>query len=211
MVTQPTTSYPFPPSSEIATWPGAQDDNLKGTRTLGYSDDASEPTELFSCQLFMDGATDYIKQHTVQTTGSPAYFVVGKFSADDSSPPHWGVLGCYLTKDAEGTTASDTIRFSIQITDARASASADALAGRRRVTVIVSTSSFGAPAGTQTVAAGSTGLVLVETTADQVLECETDANGLLEIDITVSGAGDRFVRAYVGDSEPTELQGTWAA
>lgn len=172
-----------------------------------YSDDGTEPDVTYQGMLWIDASAGYVKRRNDSDDG---WLVVGTWPGSDAVP-HLGVLGVYITKDTEGTTASDTIRFSLQVADARGSASAVAVTGRRRVIVAIATSTHGAPGGTQTVTV-STGVEVADIggSADQVLVCETDANGLLEIDVAVTGAGDRFVRACVGDGALAELQGTWA-
>lgn len=181
--------------------------NFLAVMGFHYSDDASAPPVTTPGMIWIDASAGYVKQ---RDDSDAAWNVVGTWAGSDA-PAALGVLGVKITKDTEGTTASNTIRFTLQVTDARANAAgAVDIAGRRHLLVAISTSSFGAPAGTQTVAAGSTGVVLQELTSDQLMLVETDANGAAEIDVTVSGSGDRYLRASVGDSAVTELQGTWA-
>lgn len=182
-------------------------DNFLAVMGFHYSDDGSAPPVTTPAMIWVDADAGLIKQ---RDDSDAAWNVIGKWAGSDA-PAVLGALGVKITKDTEGTTASDVIRFTLQVTDARANAAgAVDIAGRRHLLVAISTSSFGAPAGPQTVAAGSTGVVLQELTADQLLLVETDASGTAEIDVTVTGSGDRYLRGSVGDSEVTELQGTWA-
>lgn len=181
--------------------------NLFAVMGFHYSDDGSAPPETTPGMIWIDASAGYIKQ---RDDSDAAWNVVGVWAGSDA-PAHIGALGVKISKDTEGTTATDAIRFTLQVTDARANAgSAVNVAGRRHLLVAIATTTFAAPSGTQTVAIGSTGVMLQELTADQLLLVETDANGAAEVDVTVSGAGDRFLRGSVGDSAVTELQGTWA-
>lgn len=180
--------------------------SLAAAFSLCYSDDASEPSETWPGQLWADASAGYLKQ---RFHGDDGWHVAGALApTDDGEAPHVGVLGVYVTKEAEGTPGANQIRFTFQVTDLRASASALVVKGRKVIRVIVAATTFAAPGGTQTVAV-TQGTLLKAHTADQLLEIETDSDGIAKITVEVSGSGDRFVRASVGDSDATELQGTW--
>ncbi len=188
-------------------WPKVND-NFKAVMTLFLSDDASEPAVNYPGQLFHDVSAGYVK---IRNLADDGYLVIGKaMTASPVAPPVLGELGCYITKDSEGDEGANIIRFSIQVGDVRADANMDAVAGERPVLVIVSATSNGAPGGTGTSAVGSAGQVLQELTAETVLLCQTDSTGLLEIDVTETGAKSLYVRAACGQGQFTELQGTWA-
>lgn len=182
--------------------------NFQALASNFYSDDDSQPAERFPFQWFADmGATNgrYLK---VSNEAADAWFYVAKLDNGDAVPPVFA-LGCWITKDAEGTAGADKITFSVQVKDVRSSSGADNVTGRRLVTFIVAATSFAAPGGTQTLVV-VTGTQVAALDAGKVLLVETDSTGLAEVTVEVTGAGDRFVRAMVGHGEPVELQGTWA-
>ncbi len=174
--------------------------NFEAIMALHYSDDGTAPPVTKQGLLWADAQAGYLKQ---RNESDSAWYVIGKLFAS-GDPGHLGVLSTVVTK---GTEAADVIRFTVQARDA--SGAVDQ-AGRRHVLIVVSASSFGAPGGTQTVTF-NTGTILVTHTANQIYLVESDATGMIEVDVNVSGAGSRYVRASVGDSEPVELDGTWAA
>ncbi len=73
----------------------------------------------------------------------------------------------------------------------------------------VGTAEWGAPAGTQTLAV-ATGTLIKAHTADQLLLVETDANGVAAVDVTVSGAGTRYVTATIGEESASSGAIAWA-
>ncbi len=60
----------------------------------------------------------------------------------------------------------------------------------------ISTTAGGGPSGVQTLAV-VTGTLAATLAANQYIEVLTDATGLAEVDLGVTGAGTRFVRAFV--------------
>lgn len=181
--------------------------NFQAAFALSYSTDASEPAITYPGQLWNDRSGGYLKQRNHANDG---WFVIGALApSDDSEAPHVGVLGVYVTKDTEGTAGANKITFTFQVTDVRASASGLAVKGRKLLKVRIAATTFAAPGGTQTVVV-TQGVEVKVHTAGAYLDIETDADGIAKITVEVSGAGDRFVRASVGDSDATELQGTWA-
>lgn len=182
-----------------------QNNNFEALASNFYSDDGSEPAVRFPFQWRFDRDVDLVK---VGNEAADDWHVVGELAGDDASPPVFG-LGVYVTKDAEGTAGANLITFSFQVCDLRADAAAVAVPGRRTLRIVLATSSFGAPAGTQTVVV-VTGVEIAVLSAGKVLDVETDEDGLAEITVEVSGAGDRFVRATCGHGKAYELSGTWA-
>lgn len=182
-------------------------ENFESAWSWSYSDNATEPALTYPGQPWNDASALLLKQ---RFHGNTDWHAAGALAPlDDSEAPHLGVLGVYVTKDAEGTAGADLITFTCQVTDVRASAAALPVAGRKVLRVRIATSSFGAPGGTQTVTV-TTGVLLKAHTTDQYFDLETDADGTAAFTVSVTGAGTRHVRASVGDSDATELSGTWA-
>lgn len=182
--------------------------NFEALASNFYSDDDSEPTERLAFQWFVDmGATNgpFLKLGNETADG---WHYVAELDNADLAPPVFA-LGVYMSKDAEGAAGADKITFSAQVKDVRGTAGAADVGGRRLVTLVVSTTTFGAPGGTQTLAV-VTGTLIATLDSGKVLLIETDADGLAEVTVEVTGAGDRFVRASVGHGRVAELQGTWA-
>lgn len=88
--------------------------------------------------------------------------------------------------------AGDVITVRIQIKNRRKYD----IAGVHSVLLWIGTASGGAPAGTQTVAFTS-GTVLSSLTANRAWEMLTDSTGKIVLEITVTGAGTRYVNAQV--------------
>lgn len=103
-----------------------------------------------------------------------------------SSEPHLQV------RTTAGAEASNVRRFTLQVVNRRGKA----CFGPFALLVIIGTVDGGAPGGTQTVSV-VTGAMLQTITANQALIINTAANGSASIDITVSGAGTRYVQAGV--------------
>lgn len=68
--------------------------------------------------------------------------------------------------------------------------------GQYLLAVVCSTTIDGAPSGVQTTA-WVTGAVVATLTADQVWHVYTDTEGVADLEVTVVGATDRFIRATV--------------
>lgn len=180
-------------------------DNLEAMASCFYSDDGSAPAVTYPMQLWADGSAGYMKQ---RNRANDTWQVVGKMAtASPDAPAVWGQLGCYITAAAE---AGNVRRVTIQIVDARGDANGDAIAGSRLVHVVLAASSDGAPGGTHTAAVGTAGQVLQELTADDLLLCQTDANGALEVDVTETNVTSVWVRAWTGDGEQSELEVAFA-
>ena len=105
-----------------------------------------------------------------------------------------------ITKDTEGTTAADTIRFTIT------SPTGD----RRLVTVAVADSSFGDPTASAGLAVGASGVFIGSGNPSAVMQVETDASGEVHVDVTETGAKTRFLRASIEGHPVVELEATWA-
>lgn len=108
-----------------------------------------------------------------------------------------------ISHDSEGDTGANIIRFSIQVMDGNGTN----LAEVTKLQVWVGTADKGAPAGVEVVTV-STGTLLFSLIANQFLEVQTDATGLLNLDISIIGAGDRYVMAAM--EKVYSSQGTWA-
>lgn len=74
----------------------------------------------------------------------------------------------------------------------------------------VSTSADGGPAAGQTITFSS-GTILVTVTANQFYEVLTTADGQIILNVTVAGAGSRWIRAHVAGEMFTSNEALWAA
>lgn len=110
-----------------------------------------------------------------------------------------------LSKDAEGTTAANTIRFTGQLKDLGGTN----LSEQRLAHVWVSTADKGAPGGGHTAAIGTKGIIITTLVANTDYIILTDATGAFELDVTIAGVATLWVMAEV-ISKPTSLSGTWA-
>jgi hypothetical protein len=183
-------------------------DNFEALASNFYSDDNSAPAERFPFQWRADMGSTNGPYLYLGNEAADDWFCVAELDNADAVPPVFA-LGVLVTKDAEGTSGANKIKFSCQVTDPRGTVGAAAVTGRRLLTVIVATTSNGAPGGTQTLAV-VTGALVATLAAGTVLLVETDADGLAEVTLEVTGAGDRYVRASCGQGRAFELQGTWA-
>lgn len=82
--------------------------------------------------------------------------------------------------------------------------------GRWLVLVWLAETAYGAPGGTQTTSFNA-GTVVEELAADQAWVVLTDADGAVELDVTVAGAATRHLHHLVLGPVPTPLSATWAA
>ena len=185
-------------------WPQLNND-LQAIAQWFYSDDGSAPAVTFPMMVWADASAGYVKQRNL---ANDDWHVIGKMATSSpEAPAVLGQLGCYLTAGAE---ASNVRRVTVQVGDARGDANADAVAGKRLVWVALATSSDGAPGGTHTAAIGTAGQILQQMTTDDLLLCETDANGTLEIDVTETSTTSVWVRAWCGQGQYTELEVAFA-
>lgn len=208
MPAQVTLTHPLSGDTAFPLWNTQINNDLEAIASNFYSDDNSAPAVQFPFQWRADMGSTNGPYLYLGNEAANAWFCVAKLDDADAVPPVFA-LGVYVSKDTEGTVGANKIAFTLQVKDPRATLSAASITGRRRVLVVVATSTFGAPGGTQTLAV-TTGVLLKAHTADQLLEIETDVSGTAVVTVEVTGAGDRYVRASVGDGEATELQGTWA-
>ena len=106
-----------------------------------------------------------------------------------------------------GAESGDTRRVTVQLTDA---AGAD-LAGRAAMRVWISHSDFGAPSSTGHTVALITGTSLTTILSNADYRLLTDAAGVIELDITATGAGSRYVMAEMGGRVVSSGELTWSA
>jgi uncharacterized protein YcfJ len=101
-------------------------------------------------------------------------------------------LSVLITADAEGTTAANTRRFTLQVANRKGKP----CRGLFLVSVVIGTSEAGGPGGGQTVAtvAGASAGALV---ANQSLMLLTDSAGKVILDVTIAGAATLYPRAGV--------------
>lgn len=92
-----------------------------------------------------------------------------------------------------GTETADTIRVTISACNRKLMR----VTGAFVLLLIVGTTPDGAPGGTQSVTT-VTGTRIQDVTANQVAYVQTDANGRIVLDITVTGAGTRYVTVCAG-------------
>jgi len=92
-----------------------------------------------------------------------------------------------------GAEAADTIRVTISVCNRKNARVTGAFVLR----VIVGTTDDAVPGGTQTVAT-VTGTNILNITANEVADILTDENGQVVLDITVAGAGTRYVSVVHG-------------
>ena len=109
-----------------------------------------------------------------------------------------------ITKDSEGDTAPNVIRFTIQIQDAQG----NNVSGRRIVFVWVATADFNEPEGTQIVAVNK-GIRIAPFATNQSFRLLTETDGEIFFDVEVTGAGTRFIHAAMMNSPAKSLSGTW--
>lgn len=110
-------------------------------------------------------------------------------SAAAGKAPQLQVL---VSPGAEGAVGADTRRFTLQVTNRKGRS----CLGLFALLVVIGTSATGGPAGTQTVTV-STGATVQTIAANQAIILFTDAAGKAVVDVQVTGAGSRYVRAGV--------------
>lgn len=105
-----------------------------------------------------------------------------------------GRVSVKITAEAEGAYAANTIRVTLQAIDRRG----NNVSGSWAIVASVGTTSDGAPGGTQTVSSVGSAIVMA---ANQSAIVPTDSTGKSLVDITVAGAGSRYLSAWI-DGEP---------
>lgn len=106
--------------------------------------------------------------------------------------------------EAGDEDGSSVRRFTVQVVDRLTNPVRD----RFPVRFTVGTADTGAPAGTQTVSV-VTGATVQTVAANQCIDLMTDAAGLAEVDVTVTGAGTRYVRATIGAESTSSGAVAW--
>jgi len=96
-----------------------------------------------------------------------------------------------ISASAEGATSADTIDVTLQVQDA----SGTSLAKQHLLRVWIDDAEFGAPDATGNTVTVSTGTTMQTLTSDADYELLTDATGVVQIDIAVSGSASRYVMA----------------
>lgn len=104
---------------------------------------------------------------------------------------------------SKGAETADVIRWTLQVTDRRGRVAL----GPFVVHLWVSAADTGVPGGSQTVTV-VTGSALDTHTANVRYTVLTSATGLIELDIEVTGSGDRTVYAEVRPA-PQSMEGSW--
>lgn len=107
-----------------------------------------------------------------------------------------------ITAEAEGAYAANAIRVTLQVIDRRG----NDVPGLWAITVSVGTTADGTPGGTQTVAAAGGSVPLV---TDQTMIVVTDSAGEAVVDITVAGAGSRYVSAWLDGELVVSAELVW--
>ena len=95
--------------------------------------------------------------------------------------------GATITLDAEGTTAANTIRASVQLEDADGNDVAEAYVCRFYISDDSGGDGLCATAPDNNIAAGAVGTLLEETTTDKSGLLLTDATGAFDLDISDTG------------------------
>jgi hypothetical protein len=146
------------------------------------------------------------------TDFSPRTLVSRTFAGDPLSAQKNSAA---FTRNFDRPIAEAGVTAAAEVADARVvkirvrDRNQEAWPGRWLVVVWISTTSGGAPAGTQTVSWAS-GVVLATYTANQAYLVLTAADGTADVSVTVTGAGSRFVHAVVLGSPEAGVEVTWA-
>lgn len=101
-------------------------------------------------------------------------------------------LRVLVTADAEGTTAANTRRFTMQVANRKRSA----CRGLYLLMTVWGTTEAGGPGGGQTVSV-VTGSLAASLVANQTLVVMTDANGKAVVDVSIAGAATLYPRVAV--------------
>lgn len=113
-----------------------------------------------------------------------------------------GRVSVRITAEAEGAHAANAIRATLQVIDRRG----NDVPGLWAIVASVGTTADGVPGGTQTVAAVGGSVPLV---ANQTLLAITDDTGEAVVDITVAGAGSRYVSAWIDGELVVSAELVW--
>lgn len=207
MPAQVTFTHPLDADELFPTlWPKLNAD-LEAIASWFWSTDGSAPATTLPNMVWVDESGGYVKQRNTDDDG---WTVIGRATPDGQEPHHLGVLGCYVTAGAENSPSADDIVATVQVTDARASAAARNVTGKRFALVVVAATSGGAPGGTQTLTV-TTGTLVASLDSNKVLLVESDSSGTIAVKVNASGATARYLRAAVGDGVPSEVTLTWTA
>ena len=151
-----------------------------------------------SVDTHVDKAADDL---VITTTAEGAQEVASSMKASVTLAPR----PANITKDAEGTSGVNVIRFTVQAKDARGID----LAKRIQAIVWISDVDFGAPQA-QVDFSTVTGTRITILQADAAHMILTDAAGQATIDVEVAGAATKFFMCALG-GETKSLSATWAA
>lgn len=145
----------------------------------------------------VDGATLEIASDTVRIKDA------GVTAAKLASAVSQAIATQSVAADTEGATAADTFRVTIQVRDA----AGNALAGRFLVEWWISDSQFGAGLTAQApTTVHNSGAALTTITANKHARAITDANGKIELDVTLAGNVTVYVQsALLGPVSAVEL------
>lgn len=113
-----------------------------------------------------------------------------------------GRVSVKITAEAEGAHAANAIRVTLQVIDRRG----NDVPGLWAIVASVGTTADGVPGGTQTVASVGAAVPLV---ANQTSIVITDDTGDAQVDITVAGAGSRYVSAWIDGELIVSQELTW--
>ncbi len=151
----------------------AHDDRLAGEVNVTLSDDAPVAVGLSAAAEGV-GTTASRDDHTHQISAALAALLVGSMT---------------FTPDTEGTTAADTYRVIIQLKDALGTNIARRVVARLWLADSVA-STLGTAVDTLAV---FTGTLLKVVDAGKQIDVESDASGVITVDLTKTGAATRCV------------------
>ena len=106
-----------------------------------------------------------------------------------------------------GDEIADKRIFSIQLVDA----AANNLSARALVRVWISDSDYGAPSATGNTVTIDTGTEYAEELANGAYQVISNASGLVEVGVEISGAASRYVMAEIDGLVVSSGEITWAA
>lgn len=112
--------------------------------------------------------------------------------------------GVAITFGDEGALAANKRRVTIKVVDRLTRD----WGGISHLRLVVGNNALGGPGGTQTVTV-VTGTTVAAAVANQVVDVVTDNDGVVVIDIEVSGSGSRWVAAHIAGFVYVSEEMTW--